>query len=155
MYCNSMHDWWSTQSCLATLLSSLIARRWVWLQTLWQFRLKDLPIDEMIGDWCFGCCQANWGLPVRFYCSGIQFYVLLSPYHCLISFFYILICSRRWCLDKFYVSWSTSELRVRLECREIGLSPPVTYFYWPFQGGTSFWIICVMYLLCLSCIRVC
>ena len=29
------HAWWSTQSRLATLLSSLIARRWVGLQTLW------------------------------------------------------------------------------------------------------------------------
>ena len=28
------HAWWSTQSQLATLLSSLIARRWVELQTL-------------------------------------------------------------------------------------------------------------------------
>ena len=24
-----------------------------------------------------------------FYCSGIQFYVLLSPYHCFISFLYL------------------------------------------------------------------
>ena len=30
------------------------------------------------------------GLPVGFFCSGIQFYVLLSPYLCFISF-YILI----------------------------------------------------------------
>ena len=34
MYCNRLHAWWSTQSLLATLLSSLIARRWVRLQTL-------------------------------------------------------------------------------------------------------------------------
>ena len=34
MYCNRQHAWWSTQSRLATLLSSLIARRWVGLQTL-------------------------------------------------------------------------------------------------------------------------
>ena len=33
----------------ATLLSSLIARRWVELQTLRLFRLKDLSIDEMVG----------------------------------------------------------------------------------------------------------
>ena len=38
MYCNRLHAWWSTQSRLATLLSSLIARRWVGLQTLWRFR---------------------------------------------------------------------------------------------------------------------
>ena len=31
MYCNRLHAWWSTQSQLAILLSSLIARRWVGL----------------------------------------------------------------------------------------------------------------------------
>ena len=34
MFCNRRHAWWSTQSQLATLLSSLIAHRWVGLQTL-------------------------------------------------------------------------------------------------------------------------
>ena len=34
MHCSRLHDWWSTQSQLAPLLSSLIARRWVGLQTL-------------------------------------------------------------------------------------------------------------------------
>ena len=34
MYCNRLHAWWSTQSWLTALLSSLIARRWVRLQTL-------------------------------------------------------------------------------------------------------------------------
>ena len=29
MYCNKLRAWWSTQSRLATLLSSLIAHRWV------------------------------------------------------------------------------------------------------------------------------
>ena len=49
MYCNRLHAWWSTKSRLATLLSSLIARRWVGLQTLGWFLLKDLSIDEMVG----------------------------------------------------------------------------------------------------------
>ena len=49
MYCIRLHAWWSTQSRLATLFSSLIARRWVGLQTLCWFRLKDLSIDEMVG----------------------------------------------------------------------------------------------------------
>ena len=42
-------------------------------------------------------------------------------------------------------------------CRETGLSPPVKYFYWPFQGGTSFvdHTFCVIYVLCLACFRVC
>ena len=55
MYCNRLHAWWSTKSGLVTLLSSLIASRWVGLQTVWRFRLKDLSIDEMVGAWCFGC----------------------------------------------------------------------------------------------------
>ena len=42
------------------------------------------------------------------------------------------------CKPNKYVSWSTSELRVRLVHRLTGLSPPVKYFYWLFQGGASF-----------------
>ena len=34
------------QSRLATLFSSLIACRWVGIQTLWWFQLKDLAIDD-------------------------------------------------------------------------------------------------------------
>ena len=30
-----------------------------------------------------------WGLLLDFFCSGIQFYLLLSPYLCLISFLYV------------------------------------------------------------------
>ena len=48
MYCNRLHAWWSTQSRFATLLSFLFACRWVGLQTLSRFRLKDLSIDEMV-----------------------------------------------------------------------------------------------------------
>ena len=66
MYCSRQHAWWSTQSRLATLLFSLIAHRWVKLQTLWWFRLKDLSIDEMVVAWYFGCYQAHLGLPVGF-----------------------------------------------------------------------------------------
>ena len=42
------------------------------------------------------------------------------------------------CKPNIYVSWSTSEHRVRLARRETGFSPPVKYLYWPFQGGTTF-----------------
>ena len=61
----------------ATLLSSLIARRWFWLQTLWRFRLKDLSIDEMIGAWCFGCLSG----PPGFTC-WISFAPVLSFIYC-------------------------------------------------------------------------
>ena len=80
---------------VATLLSSLIARRWVGLQTLWWFRLKDLSIDEMVGAWCFGCLSG----PPGFTCwisfapvfSFIYCWVLifaLSPCYILIYMFY-------------------------------------------------------------------
>ena len=88
MYCTRLHAWWSTQSRLANLLSSLIARQGVGLQTLWRIRLKDLSIGEMVGAWCFGCCQTHRYLLDSF-CSGIQFYLRLSPYLCFISFLYL------------------------------------------------------------------
>ena len=90
MYCSRLH---ATQSRLATLLSSLIARRRVRLQTLWRFRLKVLSIDDMVGVWCFGCCQAHWGLPVGFFAplfSFIYCWVLIfavSPFYILIYMF--------------------------------------------------------------------
>ena len=37
MYCNRLHAWWSIQSRLATLLSSLIACQLVGLQISWRF----------------------------------------------------------------------------------------------------------------------
>ena len=104
MYCNRLHAWWSTQSRLATLLSSLIARRWVRLQTLWWFPLKDLFIDEMVGAWCFGCLSGLRGLPVGFLL--LQYSVLFTVeslslhYLLVISWF---ICLRKWCIDKLGV----------------------------------------------------
>ena len=85
MYCNRQHAWWSTQSRLATLLSSLIARRWVGFQTLWWFRLKDLSMDEMVGGWCFGCLSG----PRGFTC-WISFALVFSfTYLCFISLLYL------------------------------------------------------------------
>ena len=43
----------------------------------------------MVWAWCFGYCQAHRGLPAGFFCSCIQFYLLLSPYLCFISFLYL------------------------------------------------------------------
>ena len=59
IYCNRLHAWWSAQSLLATLLSSLIARRWVRLLTLLQFGLKDLSVDEIIGPDALAVCWAH------------------------------------------------------------------------------------------------
>ena len=104
MYCNRLHAWWSTQSRLATLLSSLIARRWVGLQTLWWFRLKNLSIDEMVGAWSLALCRAHQGLPVGLLL--LRYSVLFTVeslsllYRLVISWF---ICSRRWCINRLGV----------------------------------------------------
>ena len=93
MYCNRLHAWWSTQSRLATLLSSLIARRWVWLQTLWWFRLKDLSIDEMVGAWCFGCLS---GPP------GFTYWISFAPVFSLI-YCWVLILALYPCYILIYM----------------------------------------------------
>ena len=104
IFCNRLHAWWSTQSRLAHLLSSLIARRWVGLQTLWWFRLKDLSIDEMLGTWCFGCLSGPRGLPVGFLLLRYSVLFIVKSlsllYLIVISWF---ICFRRWYIDKLWV----------------------------------------------------
>ena len=76
-----MHAWWSTQSRLTTVLSSLI-----------DFRLYDgshlkTSIDEMVGDWCFGCLSAHPGFPLDFFCSIILFFTVESL--CMLYLFFI------------------------------------------------------------------
>ena len=87
MYCDRLHAWWSTQSWLAILLSSLIARRWVRFQTLWWFRLKDLSIDQMVGAWCFGCLSG----PPGFTC-WISFAPVFSFIYCWVLIFALSPC---------------------------------------------------------------
>ena len=88
-----------------------------------------------------------------FFCSEIQFYLLLSPYLCFISLLYLdlyvlgddaLISLS--CKPNIYVSWCTSELRVKLAPSNRFKSSS-KIFYWPFQGGTSF-----VDLLCFFCL---
>ena len=57
---------------------------------------------------------------------------------------------------RLYVSWSTSELRVRLAPLN-RFKPSSKIFYWPFQGGTSFVVLlCFCSVLCWLCfVRVC
>ena len=54
------------------------------------------------------------------------------------------------------MSWSTSELRVRLAPLN-RFKPSSKIFYWPFQGSTSFVdLLCFCSVLCLLCfLRVC
>ena len=50
------------------------------------------------------------------------------------------------------MSWSTSELRVRLAPLN-RFKPSSNIFYWPFQGGTSFVdLLCFCSVLCLLCL---
>ena len=143
MYRNRLHAWWSTQSRLATLLSSLNARRWVGLLTLWRFRLKDLSFDEMVGAWCFGCLSS----PPGFTCwisfapvfSFIYCWVLIFALSPILIYIYCIswfIYSRRWCIDKlgvFHANQISMCLYPHLNLGwgwrlEIGLSPPVKVF---------------------------
>ena len=59
------------------------------------------------------------------------------------------------CKPNIHVSWSTSTLRVRMAHRETGLSPPVKYFTDRSNAVLLLWIICVNYVLWLSCFRIC
>ena len=104
MHCNRLYARWSTQSRWTSLLSSLIARRWVGLQTLWRLRLKNLWIGEMVGAWCFCCCQTHRVLPVGFL---LLWYSVLFTVESL-SLLYVLfiswfMCSRLCCIDKLGV----------------------------------------------------
>ena len=141
MQCNRLHDWRSTQSRFANLVSSLITRRWVGLQTLWWFKLKDLSIDEMVGAWCFGCCQAHGGLPFGFV---LLWYFVLCNVESL-SLLYLHFIS---CKPNVYVSWSTSELRVRLALL-IGFKPSSKIFLLTVPRR---YFICGSFLLFMSCV---
>ena len=56
------------------------------------------------------------------------------------------------CKPNIYVSWSTSELWVRLAPFK-RFKPSSKIFYWPFQGGTSFVdLLCFCSVLCLLCL---
>ena len=85
-----LHAWWSTKSLLATLLSSLIARTWVGLQTLWRFRLKDLSVDEMLGAWLLGCCQAHRDLLVGFLLFRYSVFCTVEALSLLYLLLYVL-----------------------------------------------------------------
>ena len=157
MFCNRLHAWWSTQSRSAILLSSLIARRWVGLQSLWWFRLKDLSIDEMGGAWYFGCLSG----PPGFTCwiSFAPVFSLSLLYLLVYILIYMFYEMMHWwvrglsCKPNIYVSWSTSELRVRLAPFN-RFKPSSKLFYWPFQGGTSLVDLLCFSVLCLLCLCV-
>ena len=56
------------------------------------------------------------------------------------------------CKPNIYVSWSTSELRVRLAPLN-RFKPSSKILYWPFQGGSSVVdLLCFCSVLCLLCL---
>ena len=61
------------------------------LQTLWRFWLKDLSIDEIVGAWCFVCCQHHQGLPVWFLLLRYSVLFTVESLSLLYLLFYILI----------------------------------------------------------------
>ena len=99
-------------------------------------------------------------------------WILLLRYSVLftvesLTLLYLLIISWfiyvfwKWCIDNlgaFHGNQTSMCLDPRLNLgwgwrRETGLSPPVKYFYWPFQGGTSFvdhlCFLCFVFLMLL------
>ena len=81
------------------------------------------------------------------YHTWVSFASVFSFIYCWVLIFALspfkswFICSRRWCIDKLgvflankkiYVSWSTSELRVRLAPWN-RFKPSSKIFYWPYQ----------------------
>ena len=102
-------------------------------------------------------------------CSGIQFYLLLSPYLCFISLLYLDLYVLR---DDALISWG-SFMQTKYLCvlihiwikGEVGalwnrFKPSSKIFYWPFQGGTSFvdllcfFLSCVCYVFVHVCLYV-
>ena len=56
--------------------------------SMW-FRLKDLSIDKMVGSDALAVGWPTGVYLLDFFCSDIQFYLLLSPFLCFISFLYL------------------------------------------------------------------
>ena len=96
-----------------------------------------------------------------FFCSSVQFFLLLSPCLCFISSLYLdlyVLWDICWwvgdlsCRPSIYVSWSASGLGVGLAPLD-GFGPSSKIFYWPFWGCTSFVdLLCFCSVLCLLCL---
>ena len=122
----------------------------------------------MAGAWCFGCCQTDQDLPVGLLllrysvlCNVVSL-SLLYPH--FISWF---ICFMRWCMAELwglsykpniYVSWSTSELRVRLVPGKRSKPSSKIFFTDRSKAVLLLWIFYVFFCLVfvmLLCTSVC
>ena len=115
---------------------------------IWRFQLKDLSIGEMVGAWCFGCCQAQRDLHVGF--LMLRYSVLFTVeslsllYLIFISWF---IFSKRWCIDKLGVYHANQT--------SIFLDPHLNEGWgWRVMTIPRLWIIYV-FLFCYAFVRVC
>ena len=102
-----------------------------------------------------------WVDQLDFFCSGIQVYLLLSPYLCFISFLYLDLYVLG---DDALISWGsfmqTKHLCVLIHIwtkGEVGaplnrFKPSSKIFYWPFQGGNLLWIFYAFSVFCLLCL---
>ena len=115
----------------------------------------------MVGAWCFGCLSGPPGFTCWIsFAPVVQFYLLLSPYLCFISFLYLDLYVLR---DDASISlgsfkqtkhlcvliyiWTKGEVGAPLN----RFKPSSKIFYWPFQGGTSFvdllWFFCLVFAM--------
>ena len=98
-----------------------------------------------------------------FFCSGIQFYLLLSPYLLLyLLVIYWFICFGRWCIGGLGV-FHAGQISICLDPhlnwgwgwrRWTGLSPPVKYFTDRSRVVLLLWIFYVFVLSCVYCVFV-
>ena len=77
------------KSRLATLLSSSIARRGVGLRLYDGYDLKTYLLMRWQGTNPLAVVRPTGLYLLDLFCSGIQFYLLLSPYICFNSFLYL------------------------------------------------------------------
>ena len=155
--CSRLHAWLSAQSWLVALLSSLVVRWLVGLQTLRGFRLGDLSVDQLVEACYFGCCRSHWGSPVGFlllrYSALFTVESLSSLYLLFISLF---ICSRRLCIDKlgvFHANQTSMYLDAHQNKGKVcapsnGFKPSDKIFL---QTVPRRWFFCGSFMFFLSC----
>ena len=126
MYCNRLHAWWLTQSQLATLLSSLIARRWVGFQNLGRR---------------FGTSKIHLSPPMA------KAAVQCSRRCCIDKLGVFHANQTSMCLDHI---WTKGEVMGPSNW----LKPSSKIFYWPFQGVGSFMLFLFCFFVMVSCASV-
>ena len=89
MYCSRLHAWWSTESRLATMLSSLIARGGLGCRYCDGSDLQTYLLMRQEGPDALAVARHTVVYLLDFSCSCIQCYLLLSPYLCFISYLYL------------------------------------------------------------------